>query len=93
MTDQIAVNVVIQGRVQGVCFRATTRDAASGRRLKGYVRNRPDGSVQALFQGPKADVDAILQWCWQGSPGSRVDQVTPAAVPMDPNLSDFRIRY
>ena len=93
MADITAVKVLIQGRVQGVCFRANTREQASGRRLKGYVRNLSDGSVEALFQGPRQDIETMLTWCRQGAPGSRVDQVTPSTITVNPKLSDFRIKY
>ncbi len=93
MENHTAVKITIQGRVQGVCFRASTRQRALEHRLKGYVQNLFDGSVEALFQGPKADVDAMLIWCRQGPPGARVDQVTPAAVAVNPMLLDFTIRY
>lgn len=93
MEDQAAVRVTIRGRVQGVFFRATTRDQAQTHRLKGYVRNRSDGSVEALFQGRRDDVASMLEWCWTGSPGAMVDQVTPSDIPVDPELTEFRIRY
>ncbi len=75
-----AVVVRIEGRVQGVWYRGWTVSEAIARSLRGWVRNRADGTVEALFAGPKEDVDAILEACWQGPPAARVTKVTPRPV-------------
>lgn len=75
-----AVVVRIEGRVQGVWYRGWTVSEAIARKLRGWVRNRTDGSVEACFAGPKVDVDAMLEACWQGPPAARVTMVTPRAV-------------
>ena len=72
-----AVVVRIEGRVQGVWFRGWTTQEAHRLGLAGWVRNRSDGSVEALFAGPKAAVDAMLEACWRGPPGARVTAVVP----------------
>jgi acylphosphatase len=59
----IRCHVRIDGRVQGVCFRMDTRRAALGRNLTGWVRNLPNGSVDAVFEGAEADVKSMLKWC------------------------------
>ncbi|MGE0072820.1 MAG: acylphosphatase [Thiomonas sp.] len=66
----------VRGRVQGVAFRAHTREQALRLGLRGYARNLPDGTVEVLVCGPQRDVDALLRWLWQGSPAARVDAVT-----------------
>ena len=71
-----SVRVVIEGRVQAVWFRAWTTQEAQRRNLRGWVRNRPDGAVEALFSGAKADVDDMIEACRQGPPAARVDAVT-----------------
>lgn len=79
-----AVQVRIYGRVQGVWFRAWTAQAASALGLAGWVRNRADGSVEALFVGPPADIEAMVMKCREGPPAARVDEVireTPATPP------------
>jgi acylphosphatase len=78
--DDIAVTVRIRGRVQGVWFRAWTVEEASLRRLRGWVRNRRDGSVEALFSGPAGVVDEMIRACWKGPPSASVEavEVTPA---------------
>ncbi len=72
-----SVRVRIEGRVQGVWYRGWAVSEASGRRLGGWVRNRRDGSVEALFSGPKAIVNDMLEACWQGPPAARVTAVNP----------------
>lgn len=93
MSEQTAAKVNISGRVQGVFFRAFTRDNAVHLGLTGYVKNCPDGTVEGLFQGPEKNVAAMIEWCWQGSPVSRVDRVTQTIVTIDPLLTGFDIRY
>jgi acylphosphatase len=75
-----AVVVRIEGRVQGVWYRGWVVYEATQRGLRGWVRNRADGSVEALFAGPRADVDAMLEACWQGPPAARVTRVLPRPV-------------
>ena len=67
--------VVIRGRVQGVGYRAWTEMFALERGLRGWVRNRRDGAVEALFAGPTGAVEAIIEECRKGPPGSRVDAI------------------
>jgi acylphosphatase len=68
-------NVIFRGRVQGVGFRVFVEDTAVRRRLEGWVRNRRDGSVEAVFAGPAEAIDAVVETCRKGPPGSRVDTV------------------
>lgn len=93
MNPLCAVEVTITGRVQGVCFRHETHLAAQDRRLSGYVRNMPDGSVQALFQGTQENIQDMLAWCRKGATFSEVKDVTTRTVLADPALTHFEIRY
>lgn len=68
-------HVWIAGRVQGVFFRAYMQDAAKRTRVAGWVRNLPDGRVEAVFEGDSDKVDEMISWCHKGSPFSRVDRV------------------
>jgi acylphosphatase len=86
-------HVLISGRVQGVFFRAHTRDAARRLGLTGWVRNLPDGRVEALFEGEKEKIDEMITWCHQGSPYSRVDQVEVAWEDYIGEFSSFSVRY
>ncbi len=63
----------IRGRVQGVWFRGATREKALSLGLSGWVRNLPDGSVEALAQGPAWAVEDLATWCRRGPSGARVD--------------------
>lgn len=66
MEKQVRAHVIISGRVQGVFFRVETQRAAERFGVLGWVRNRPDGTVEAVFEGGQQAVDGILQWCQQG---------------------------
>ncbi len=68
-------HVVIRGRVQGVGYRAFTEYTALDHDLEGWVRNRRDGSVEAVFAGPAAVVAEMIEVCRRGPPGARVDAV------------------
>ncbi|MCA6109640.1 acylphosphatase [Bradyrhizobium cenepequi] len=78
MTDAIR-HVVIRGRVQGVGYRAWVEHQASLRQLEGWVRNRRDGSVEAVFAGPEAVVSEIIAACRRGPSAARVDAVQDEA--------------
>ena len=95
MTDpdeQRAVHVTITGRVQGVGFRAWTVWEAEERGLQGWVRNRRDGSVEAVFAGPSAEVEDMLAACRQGPSLARVLdlQVDAWDGPLDPGFEARR---
>jgi acylphosphatase len=67
--------VVVRGRVQGVFFRDTTRGKAESRGVAGWVSNRPDGAVEAVFEGDAEDVDALVEFCREGPRGASVEDV------------------
>lgn len=69
------VHVMLRGRVQGVGYRNWCAHAADARGLKGFVRNRRDGAVEAVFAGLDAAVEAMLADCRSGPPGARVDDM------------------
>ena len=68
--------VEVSGRVQGVWFRAETRRMATSLGLSGWVRNTPDGTVEAAFEGEREDVERAVDWCREGPPLARVDGVS-----------------
>ena len=74
--DRRTVTVKIEGRVQGVYYRAWTDQNARALRLDGWVRNASDGSVEAVFSGPPAQVEAMLRRCADGPPHAKVTAVT-----------------
>ena len=85
MSQEITVRVRIEGRVQGVWYRSWTVDQATARGLTGWVRNRRDGSVEALFRGPEHAVHDMVWVCGKGPPAARVSNVvdTPSAEQCD----------
>lgn len=78
------VRAIIKGRVQGVWFRAWTQGQANRLGVVGWVRNRTDGSVEAVFSGSKENVDAMVERCRKGPPLARVDSIdlTPDETPI-----------
>ncbi len=72
--DVARAHVIVTGRVQGVWFRASTREVAVELGLAGWVRNRPSGEVEAVFEGPRDRVDRAVAWCHTGPPAARVDR-------------------
>lgn len=72
LEKKVRANVIISGKVQGVFFRAETLKAASKNNVSGWVRNKKDGTVEAVFEGKEKDVLSILEWCKTGSPLSMV---------------------
>jgi acylphosphatase len=83
--------VIVHGRVQGVFFRDTIRRQAVERGLAGSAANRPDGTVEAVFEGAAEDVDALVELCRQGPPRAEVERVE--LFEQEPEgIEGFRIR-
>lgn len=89
---RIAARVLISGRVQGVFYRASTQEAARTKKVNGWVRNLPDGRVEALFEGTAEAVEAMIQWCHHGPPASRVTKVEVDDREAQ-DLQGFEIQY
>lgn len=82
--------VVVSGRVQGVWFRDSCREQAQKLQVNGWVRNRNDGAVEAVFEGPAMQVAAMVEWCRKGPPRAVVTGVTVSNE--DPEgLTTFRV--
>lgn len=82
--------VIVHGRVQGVFFRDTTRRQADSRGVAGWVRNNPDGSVEAAFEGDAAAVDEMVRFAHEGPRGAAVERVD--VVEEEPEgLTGFRV--
>lgn len=73
---RIARRARVRGRVQGVWYRASTAERASGLGVRGHARNLADGSVEVLAVGQSEAVEALLAWLWEGPPMARVDEVS-----------------
>jgi acylphosphatase len=78
--------------VQGVFFRYETRERARARGLAGWVRNLPDGRVEAVFEGPERDVDGMVEWCRNGPRGASVTDVESIAEEPE-GLQGFDVRH
>jgi acylphosphatase len=86
------VRVLVSGRVQGVFFRASLRDAARRQGITGWARNRQDGNVEAEAQGDPAAVEQLLAFCRQGPRDAVVDDVTVVDVDVVDGESGFVVR-
>ena len=84
-------HVIVHGIVQGVAFRYYTYDMAGKLDLSGWVRNRRDGTVEAVFAGKKEGVDAMIDWCGHGPPSAEVDKVDVEWQSPTAGLRGFRI--
>jgi acylphosphatase len=83
VSDSIIRHVAVRGRVQGVGYRAFVEDEAYRRGLHGWVRNRRDGSVEAVFTGPRAAVESMVETCRRGPMGALVRAVDQREGTMD----------
>jgi acylphosphatase len=84
-------HVVVRGAVQGVFFRTETRNRARSLGVDGWVRNNPDGAVEAVFEGEDDRVDSMVDWCRRGPAGARVEEVD-ASWPDPEGETGFAIR-
>lgn len=75
MAGRTRVHVFVSGTVQGVYYRANTRDTARENGVDGWVKNRADGRVEAVFEGPEDAVESMIEWCHTGSPAADVADV------------------
>ena len=91
--ENLRAHVVIHGLVQGVFFRASARDAAVRLGVGGWVRNLPDGSVEALFEGEKKKVEEIVGWCYKGPPSAQVMKVDLKWEAYKGEYEHFDVRY
>ena len=89
--DRTRAHALVSGRVQGVYYRANTRETARELGLDGWVRNLDDGRVEAVFEGSRGAVESMVEWCHEGSPRADVRDV--AVEYGEPEgLSGFEIR-
>jgi acylphosphatase len=91
MSERIRRRVVVHGRVQGVFFRDSTDREARRRGLAGWVRNRDDGTVEAVFEGAPDDVHALVDFCESG-PGSADVERTETSEEQPEGLNGFEVR-
>jgi acylphosphatase len=75
MPESTRARVIVRGHVQGVFFRGDTRERARSLGVDGWARNEPDGSLQAVFEGPRDRVESMVEWCRRGPRGADVHDV------------------
>ena len=93
MANEARARAVISGRVQGVFFRLETKQAAQRYGVFGWVKNQMDRTVAAVFEGPKENVDSILEWCKQGPPHANVEHVKVEWEDYKGEFDRFEITY
>jgi acylphosphatase len=92
-SKKVRAHVIVHGRVQGVFFRYETQRAATQRDVVGWVRNLPDGSVEAVFEGIEENVHSTLEWCKQGPPTAKVNKIDVSWFEPEEQYNRFEIRY
>lgn len=93
MQEKARAHLIVSGRVQGVCFRAETQRAARTFGVSGWVRNKRDGTVEAIVEGAKKDVISLINWCNAGPSLSRVEKVAVTWQDSLGEFSGFGIRF
>jgi acylphosphatase len=91
--DNIRVRLFIEGRVQGVWFRDSTRQEAQRLGVSGWARNEPDGRVEVLAEGPAEKVRSLIDWCHRGPPLARVDRVEESQEEWSGEFKSFNIVF
>ena len=92
MSEELeAFNAIISGKVQGLFFRASMKQIAEENKVVGWVRNLDNGSVEALIQGRRSDVVAVLDWCKVGPKNSIVSNVKVTRLKVEPSLRNFTV--
>lgn len=89
---RVRAHVFVSGLVQGVFFRHETRLKAIRNNVTGWVRNLPDGRVEAIFEGEKENVEAMIEFCRRGPPGAMVEKVEVIWENPTGEFKDFKIR-
>lgn len=92
MSEQRSTHCVISGRVQGVGIRYATQRVARSLGVNGWVRNRPDGSVEALLSGASEKVEQLIEWLRKGPRFAAVDSLVCSEVDPDPAVTGFETR-
>ncbi len=89
----IRAHLIIEGRVQAVWFRESTREEASRLGLYGWVKNRFDGSVELVAEGPREKVERLIEWCHHGPPTARVRRVHEIKEDFTGEFDSFRVTF
>jgi acylphosphatase len=92
-TEKARARVIVRGRVQGVFFRYSTQEMANRLHLFGWVKNRWDGAVEAVFEGERDRVEEMIEWCHTGPPGAHVQRVDTQWEEYLGEFDQFTITY
>jgi acylphosphatase len=92
MAEKVRRHVIVRGEVQGVFFRDSTRREAEAKSVAGWVRNRDDGSVEAVFEGSADAVEAMLEWCRSGPSRAEVEDMDVRVEDDSDELEGFEVR-
>ncbi len=87
------IHVIISGKVQGVWYRASTKQKADELGVLGWVRNMADGNVEAEFEGEKEALDKMIAWCWIGPPRAQVTDIKMLPLQSDAKFTGFMVLY
>jgi acylphosphatase len=87
------VHVLISGKVQGVWYRASTKQKADELGVLGWVRNTDNGCVEAVFEGEKAKIDEMIAWCWIGPQKAQVSDIKILSSRSDETYTSFVVLY
>jgi acylphosphatase len=90
---KVRAHVILSGTVQGVCFRSGVREKAHDLNVNGWVKNRFDGRVEAVFEGEKFSVLELVDFCRKGPPGAHVKDTELKWEPFENEFSSFEVRY
>jgi len=93
MSEKVRVHLIVFGRVQGVFFRAETQKKAREFGITGWVKNLPDGRVEAVFEGERARVEEMLKWAKNGPSGATIDHLDAVWEGYQGKLQGFEVRY
>ena len=91
--NNVRFRIIIEGRVQGVWFRDSTRREALSLGVTGWVKNRPDGMVEVLAEGPEDKVKALVGWCHHGPPAAGVTRLDETGEPWEGRFETFDIVF
>ncbi len=88
----VRANVIVTGLVQGVFYRANTVEIAQSFTLTGWIKNNPNGSVEAIFEGDERSIMDMIEWCGKGPSSARVENVNVTWNEYKNEFSDFTVR-
>lgn len=86
-------HLIIEGRVQGVWYRDSTRIRATELGIKGWVKNRPDGNVEIIAEGPESNIRKFIEWCHEGPPYAVVSKITETPQEFRNEFDSFNIVF